>query len=384
MLRGRFLIATIAVAGWTLCPPAAHASVQIGSTSLPAGAQAIGCAEDPTTQLVGDPGTITTVPTGGGKITQWKFATDDADLAVTLLVLRPSGISFQVVNEDTQDLPHTLPAGHLVTFTPSSPLPVKAGDKIGLYSGACAVYDGSAIPQSDSTVFSPDTYSTTPTMGENLTMTIYDGNEKLPLSATVVQPQDASVTAASAIDATTRETVQLVSTVHNSGPATDPIDLTDTVPAGLAVESVLAGQAQCSRVSHIVRCRFEGLGVDRSARVAITVAANKPGRYANHVSVTTTAGEPDPTPANNLATGQVNVRLRPCVVPRLAGAPVSVATQVLVLLGCRVGKLTHRYSSSVPKDAVVLTSPSAGTYRGDTRIAVTVSRGPNNPPHHHR
>jgi serine/threonine-protein kinase len=64
-------------------------------------------------------------------------------------------------------------------------------------------------------------------------------------------------------------------------------------------------------------------------------------------------------------------------VPDLRGRTVAQAEQLLTRQNLKVGKITHGFSTSVAKNRIVSTNPSAGEeVRRDTAIALVVSKGP--------
>jgi hypothetical protein len=65
-----------------------------------------------------------------------------------------------------------------------------------------------------------------------------------------------------------------------------------------------------------------------------------------------------------------------CVVPHLQGVSQSQAASKLKRAGCKVGKITHKHSSSVHKGRVVSSNPKAGSKRSaGTKVALVVSSG---------
>jgi eukaryotic-like serine/threonine-protein kinase len=70
-----------------------------------------------------------------------------------------------------------------------------------------------------------------------------------------------------------------------------------------------------------------------------------------------------------------------CVVPRLTGLTVRRAKAVLARAGCRLGRVTRRYSPRVEKGRVSAQRPRRGLRlaRG-ARVNVTVSLGIRPPP----
>jgi hypothetical protein len=65
-----------------------------------------------------------------------------------------------------------------------------------------------------------------------------------------------------------------------------------------------------------------------------------------------------------------------CVVPHLQGVSQGQAASKLKSAGCKVGKITHKRSSSVHKGTVVSSNPKAGSKRSaGTKVALVVSSG---------
>jgi hypothetical protein len=65
-----------------------------------------------------------------------------------------------------------------------------------------------------------------------------------------------------------------------------------------------------------------------------------------------------------------------CVVPHLQGVSQHQAASKLKSAGCKVGKITHKHSSSVHKGSVVSTNPKAGSKRNaGTKVALVLSSG---------
>ena len=206
--------------------------------------------------------------------------------------------------------------------------------------------------------------------------------EVLNLAVTLAQQQDVSVSAsAGPAGATAGTLAQLSASVTNQGPATEPIDVADTVPAGLAISSAVAGGGSCTIAGQRVTCTVTGLAVGASAAVVITVVPKAAGVYPNTVTVASIAGEPDPTPADNTATTRLSVSSqsgsapRRCVVPSLTGTPAAVAKRVLALLGCAAGRQTRLASRKVPKGAVISTRPGPGRYPVGRIVSLRVSSG---------
>jgi hypothetical protein len=392
----RGLIVSIVVGALAVMPSAAGASLVLGSTAEPSGAATGGCGggDDVVFESASDPSTQWEVPAPGGFITAWQVDATGASSegAETLVVFRANSFlpyidGYTVIATDTETLPFTLPAGDLVTFTVAGPIPVQGGDLLGLAgpgTGAPCTFGGGQTPLDDYGYGL--TSSVPPSAGETLKPeggTYPTEGEVLNLAVTIAQQQDVAVSAsAGPAGASAGGLAQLSAAVTNHGPATEPIDVADTVPAGLAITSAVAGGGSCTIAGQRVTCTVTGLAVGASAAVVITVVPKAAGVYPNTVSVASPAGEPDPTPADNTATATLSVSSgsgsgpQRCVVPSLAGTPAAVAKRVLKLLGCAAGRQTRLASRKVPKGAVISTRPGAGRYPRGKIVSLRVSSGP--------
>lgn len=332
-----------------------------------------------------DPATPYQVPSGG-HITQWQVNTVGATAGapVTLVVLRAAGAGeYTVVGTDSQSLPNPLPAGGVASFSVASPIAVNAGDTLGLYApgGVVCYFHGGTTPATDG-LFALVPVGP-PTAGQTLKEpgSGSGGGYTLNLAATLSQTQDLSVTtAAGPANATAGSLAQLTSSVTNGGPDTQPITFTDTVPAGLAIQSALAGSGSCTVSGQVVTCTISSLAAGQSAPVVITVLPGAPGSYANAVTVATTNGISDPNPANNGASATLKVVAATptpkCFLPKFASTSLPFVKQLLPLLGCSVGKVTKVSSRKVAKGLVVSTTPGQGTFAAGTLVSIKVSSGP--------
>jgi sugar lactone lactonase YvrE len=105
--------------------------------------------------------------------------------------------------------------------------------------------------------------------------------------------------------ATTGTNFAITSTVTNGGPsAATSVVLTETVPTNAAVVSVTSSQGNCT-ASSVVTCSIGGLTNAASATVAIVLKPISSG--AATVMATVSAGENDPTTANNTGSGTTTV-----------------------------------------------------------------------------
>jgi uncharacterized repeat protein (TIGR01451 family) len=319
-----------------------------------------------------------TVPTGGGAVARWSFATFGATpgMSVTMIVLRQSGGAFQVVGSDSETLPNPLPAGNVATFTIPSPIVVQPGDLIGLDSAtsstaACFYSSGSA----SDTISAGLAPSLSP--GATLTSAATAPSLRVNVSAEILQSQDAGVSATTAPSSITTGGVGIYKVnVTNAGPLAGPITLIDTVPAGV---NIIAASGSCSTAGNVVTCSIaEGAG--QSSEIDIAVSAPTPGSFTN--SATVIAPE-DPNSANNSASATLTVNAPPapaapaCKVIALAGAQLSLAKLVIPALNCTLGKITTEHSKKIHKGLVIKTTPKAGTTNPNgTKVNIVISSGP--------
>ena len=361
----------------------ASASTTLGSTTAPSGATAGACGSDFIAQPSSDPSTPYTVPSAG-TIGQWQVNTagDTPGTPISLAILRPTGPgTYSVVGVNTATVPNPLPAGNIATFTIPTPIATASGDILGLYAGpgATCYFSGGSTSAADMLVgLMP---AATPTVGETASQSGGPGvpTYTLDLSVTLTTTVDAGVITSAAPSApAVGSLASLSATVSNAGPDTGPITFTDVVPAGLTVDSAVAGSGACTIATQTVTCTITGLASGQTSNVSVVVTPTAVGNYTNTVSVTAVSSI-DPNTANNSASASLTVGpalLTPkCVIPRLRGLTSSFAKTLLRLLGCTVGRVTHASSKSVPQGLVIGTNPGASTVAAGQAVAITVSSG---------
>jgi hypothetical protein len=390
-MRGRWIVMATAAAMSLVGAGAAQADVTLGSAAMPSGATPHTC---PTgfvvVQASSDPATpyaVPSVPAEPGLLTSWQTNTTGATpgAPITLVVLKPtSSTTYSVVGADAEALPNPLPASNVATFTPATPLAVTSGDALGVYnaaSGAVCYWSGGTTPSADTLAGLPE--PATPAAGQTLTVSggTSPAGYTLNVAATVKYEQDVGVTASATPASVPAGNFAVVSSsVTNSGPEATPITFTDTIPSGLAIESVAAGSGSCTTAGQQVTCTISGLAVGQSAPVNVVVDPTAPGTYTNTVTAAPAAGIADPNSANNTASTSlvVTAALGPppkCTIPSLARTPLTVARSILILLGCRTGRVQQIFSASVAKGAVIKTTPRPGTYTLGTTVSLQVSKG---------
>jgi hypothetical protein len=174
---------------------------------------------------------------------------------LTLLVLRAaSGGDYTVVGADAETLPSPLPTGGVATFALSTPIPVAAGDQLALDStdetspaAPVCYFSGGSAPADMLTAL----MATTPPMsGQTLSLDTAVGQSPggfaLDVAATLVQAENVGVaTTAGPSTAVANRLALLSATVSNLGGAAAPITFVDYVPAGVPINSAVAGDGAC-------------------------------------------------------------------------------------------------------------------------------------------
>jgi uncharacterized repeat protein (TIGR01451 family) len=397
---GKSWLVAATVAAFVGAAPAVAGAQTLGSVTAPGGAMTFPCVSSLVIAQVASEQTPYTVP-ASGEITQWETNqtgnTAPGGEQVGLVVVRPgTGGSYQVAGTDFETLPATLPADGIVTFQVANPIQVNAGDLLGLWAPSQAgqpqcFFDSPPTLATDSVLpFGP--LSGVPLPGQTLPLVTAQATAGIALdvAATFVQIADTGVTtAAGPPNALAGEPALLSSTVTNGGPDDVPVTFTDAVPAGLTIESAVAGSGLCGTAGQTVTCTISGVPHGQSVPVQIVVTPAAAGLYPNAVSITVPSDVIDPNPSNNAASAYLSVAPAPvatpaavtlpsppCLVPSLNRIPSSFARHVLGLLGCRVGAVRRVHSKTVAKGEVIRSTPGAGTYAAAKVVALQVSSGP--------
>ena len=361
----------------------ASADVTIGSTTQPSGSSGMVASGSSLTLVqVSSASFPVGVPARGGQITSWSTNTlgSTPGAGVELVVLRPTGSgNFTVIAVDSRTLPTPLPASGVATFNLASPISVQAGDQIGLQTSgnALIVFDGGTTPSTDTYEGLSSSPPAPPATGQTLQpATPTQSGIQVNLSAFVRQPPDVGVTTSTApARPSVGNLAVLQSSVTSSEPG-DAVTFTDSVPAGLSIDSAVAGGGSCSVSGQTVSCTIPSVTPGSSVPVDVLVTPRATGNYTNNVSVAPPTGFTDPNPANNTATATLNVgNTAPsaCAVPKLRGTPVGVAKRVLKQLGCKV-KIKRKKGRGVPKGTVLKTKPKPGTYALGRKITLIVRK----------
>ena len=264
---------------------AASADTTLGLTTQASGATAGTCASAPAPTLVQSTQDSTTpyfAPTDG-VITQWRTNTtgDTPGATITFAVVRAvMAGGYTVVGADTETIPNPLPVSGVATFTLTTPITVHSGDTLALYSSSagvnCYSYGGST-PAGDNVVAVQDAVPP-PAAGQALTTSAPCTSCTLDVAASFSPTEDAGVTTSvGPSNAMAGSQALLSSTVSNLAGDPGPIRFTDTLPAGLTINAVAAGQGTCATSGQIVTCTITDLAPGQGVPVDVVVDANRRG-----------------------------------------------------------------------------------------------------------
>jgi uncharacterized repeat protein (TIGR01451 family) len=96
-------------------------------------------------------------------------------------------------------------------------------------------------------------------------------------------------------------TLVLTARVTNAGPSSaKQLRFSETLPAGVALDSVAPSQGSCSG-SGTITCALGTLAANASATVTVTVRVTKKGSGNLTTTASVAAAETDPATANNVA-----------------------------------------------------------------------------------
>lgn len=320
-----------------------------------------------------------TVPAGGGLISSWSTSFGPAGAPVELLVTGPpSGVNFPVVGFDAETLPTPIPGGNVSTFTPPTPIPVQAGDQLGLY------YTGGsstrcAFPSASTSDMVTAGIASSPASGATEVASTTFPSGLVNVSVNLLQSVDVGMSGSASPSAITAGDLASLSFAVTSTPASTGT-FTDPVPTGLVPVVASAEGSSCTIAGQLVSCSLTHL----PTTVKIAVQGATTGVYTNSASVAGAIS--DPNPSNNSASQLLRVSAASaapsCKVVKLAGTPLAVAKVVIPALNCKIGKIKHKASKTVPKGFVISTSPRSGaTSAVGSAVNIVISSGPRKKKH---
>lgn len=380
--------------------PSAAQGLTLGSASRPQGADEVVCPgiDDLVGRQAGETTTSWTVPSHG-LLTSWSTNVADADpgRSASLVVIRSVGSELRIAAVDAAALPSP-PADGIATFRPATPIAVEPGDRLGVSGtqGATCGWENGPLPSEQRA----EVLLAAPQIAPGAVLSSWiapDPGTQINLAAELLEATDlrVSATAGPAI-AAPGGLAQLSGIVSNAGPAASAVTISDTIPAGLTIQTAVVGDGRCTVAGQQVSCTIPSLAPGASAPVVVLVTPTAPGGYAN-----TLTAQPalELTPADNSASATLTVAAPPsgddgrrtggdgagrdrilapaprCVVPSLARTPLAVARGLLRQLDCTSGPVTKQRSARVPKGAVIATRPGRGLYRAGRAVRLVVSSG---------
>ena len=119
-------------------------------------------------------------------------------------------------------------------------------------------------------------------------------NNRSSINTKVDRAADVAVSMTDAPDpAKVRHPFTYTISIENLGPTWASLELVDTLPSGVKVEAVDAGDSSCEVSRHEVVCRIFGIPDGESETVRITVSARKPATLTNRVTAIPLDFDPD-------------------------------------------------------------------------------------------
>jgi len=307
-LRGAFVAATAALAALAATPVAASAltlgSLDPATTDPGTGGDCVGANGHVLQDSISPSSPDYVVPDGGGTITSWSTKWGIAGHQVSLEVWRSVASTTGEYTLEGLDSETLAPAATGVsTYTLSAPIAVQGGDVLGIgWSAATTVDCGYQAPlDADTNLFKT---GVSPTVGSDVIFITNILRERVNVEVNLSQTADL------AISQTTNSTkvvagnpVDFLLTISDGGPSPTTATVTDALPAGLRLFSVVASGGSCSG-AQTVSCQLP-LPVGGSETVSLVAIATAPGTQTNTATVSSSAS--DATPADNRSSVSVQV-----------------------------------------------------------------------------
>lgn len=155
-------------------------------------------------------------------------------------------------------------------------------------------------------------------------------NNSVTVNVTVTPSVDLIILKESCpMDITPGSPIDYSITVLNNGPSTaNNVIVTDTLPAGVTVQSVVVSQGSYQQTGNIISCNLGSLDMNDRANIRITVIPNVEGLIENTAEVT--SDEPDSNPENNHDSAVNNVGMAADIsITKTASSDVVVTGQTL-------------------------------------------------------
>jgi uncharacterized repeat protein (TIGR01451 family) len=231
-------------------------------------------------------------------------------------------------------------ADYTLTITPSAGFTGTVNlSASGLPAGAVANFNPASISITDATsknsTLTITTTASTPLGDFPLSVTGSAGNtiHSTPVTLKIISPSsiDLSVTkSASPNPGQAGASLSYRVTVTNNGPAVaSNVNLTDTLPSGVAFGSVSTTQGMCMANATTVTCSLNDLAVGASAIVTIAVTPSAQGQITNTATVGAT--ETDYDTSNN--TASISTLIQPAAIsPTMLDPNLTVSTVVTGLV----------------------------------------------------
>ncbi|MBA2543299.1 MAG: DUF11 domain-containing protein, partial [Deltaproteobacteria bacterium] len=194
----------------------------------------------------------------------------------------------------------------------------------------------------------PTTITTSASVDASTTDPVAPNNVASATTA-VTASADLAISVTDAPDPVTAATALVYTIgVTNLGPSTaTAVEVTNTLPAGVAFTSASGSGWACSRTGQVVTCTTDALGTGASPPITIvTTAPNEGGTIVDTASVT--AGTADPVTVNNSASATTVVTASADLAIALADAPdpvIAGATLVYTIDVTNLGPSTAETAS---------------------------------------
>ena len=199
----------------------------------------------------------------------------------------------------------------------------------------------------------------------------YAGGGLYQVSGTPPIPADLAISQ-TAMVSVANELTYTVRVVNQGSSAATGVVVTDTLPAGVSVQSMTSTAGTCAQNDSVVTCRLVSLAGDAADTISIVVKPTITGTIANTVSVI--ANEPDPKLDNNTATQSVAVTSsKDLIIVNLAVSAATVQSGKSVKVSYRVKNVGSVTVTETSTDRMYLSADP--TLELGTDVLLGQSRG---------